>query len=78
MQSHKIGDRLQQAFTVAERQSEFFEVAISQIGEHVHVDLVVTEIRLVLTEAEIAKPPADIHGRPTWLGGIIVQSGRCV
>jgi hypothetical protein len=27
------------------------------------IDLVVTEIRLVLTEAELAKPPADIDGR---------------
>jgi len=33
------------------------------VGENVRVDLIVSEIRLVLAEAETAKPPADIHGR---------------
>jgi hypothetical protein len=39
------------------------EVAIGEIGEHIEIDLVVSEIGLVLAKAETAKPPADIHGR---------------
>ena len=47
-----------------------FEVGVGQPRQHVRVDLVVPEIRLVLAEAETAKPPADIHGRAPhgWSG----------
>ena len=48
---------------MAERQSELLEVAVSEIGEHLHVDRIVAKGGLVLVEAETAKPPADIHGR---------------
>ena len=44
--------------------------SFGKIGEHVHVDLVVTEIRLVLIETETAKPPADVQSAPhtRWVG----------
>ena len=61
--SSEAGDRLQQSSAVAERQSELLEVAVSEIGEHLHVDRIVAKGGLVLVEAETAKPPADIHGR---------------
>jgi len=62
-ESHEASDRLQQPFAVAERQSELFEIAIGEIGEHVHVDRIVAKGGLVAAEAETAKPPADVHGR---------------
>ena len=61
--SHEARDRPQQSFTIAERHPKLFEVAVGEIGEHVHVDCVVAKGGLVLTEAESAKPNADIHGR---------------
>jgi len=78
-QPNKAGDRLQHSFAVAERQSELFEVAISEIGEHVRVDPVVPELALVFAEAKAAKPLADIHGRaPHGSMGIIAQRRQAV
>jgi hypothetical protein len=64
-ESREGGDRLQKSFAVAERQSELFEIAVSEIGKHVRVDLVVPEPLLIFAESETAKPPADIHGCAT-------------
>ena len=57
---------LQQSFAVAERDAELFEVAVSEIGEHVHIDLVVAKLLPVLTEAKSAQPFADIHSRAPY------------
>jgi hypothetical protein len=54
------------------------EVAIGEIGEHVEVDLVFSKLFPVSAKAETAKPPADIHGRLTWLGGRITQLRQTV
>jgi hypothetical protein len=48
------------------------------IGEHIEMDLVVSELLLVLPEAETAKPLADVHDRLLWLGRIIAELRRCV
>jgi hypothetical protein len=43
--------------------ADVLEDVVRQPRQQVRVDLVVSEIRLVLAEPETAKPPADIHGR---------------
>jgi hypothetical protein len=54
------------------------EVGIVEIGEHIEMNLVVSETSLVLAKAETAKPPPDIHGRLTWLRRIITELSRRV
>ena len=56
-------DRLEQAFAVAHRHAEFFEVAVRQVGQNFGVDFVFAEQRLVLTETEAAQPSPNIHDR---------------
>jgi hypothetical protein len=46
-----------------QRTPNVLEVVRRQLRQHVRIDLVVSEIRLVLAEAEAAKPPANVHGR---------------
>jgi len=66
----------QQSFAVAERDAELFEVAVGEVGEHVRVDLVVSKLLPVLTEAETAQPFADIHSRaPHGLPGYSLYRG---
>ena len=55
--------RPEHSSSVADRDAEFLEVAIGQIGENVETDLVVLKLFLVSAEAETAEPHADIHDR---------------
>jgi hypothetical protein len=58
------GDRGEKPAPVANRgDPDVLEVVRRQLRQHVRIDLVVSEIRLVLAEAEAAKPPANVHGR---------------
>ena len=59
----KLRYRPQQSSAVAERDAEFLEVAVGEISEHIEIDLVLSKLFLVSTEAETAEPPADIHDR---------------
>ena len=59
----ELGYRPQQSSPVAERHAEFLEIAISEIGEHIEIDLVLSELFLVSTEVETTEPHADIHDR---------------
>ncbi len=49
--------------TVAEGYSEFFEVSIGEIPEHIEIDPVVLEPLLVSAEPETMQPHAYIHDR---------------
>jgi hypothetical protein len=74
--SREAGDRVEKSFAVAQQQSELFEVAVLEIGEHVHLDCVVAKGGLVLTEAETTKPHAEIHGRaPHGSAGYLCSRG---
>ena len=55
--------RPEQSSTVADRDAEFLEVAVGQVGENVETDLVVLKFFLVSAETETAEPHADIHDR---------------
>jgi hypothetical protein len=56
--------------TGPERQANFLEVGLGQIGENVGVDFVGEEGRFVLAEAETLEPLANIHARaPVGLTG---------
>jgi hypothetical protein len=68
---NQCGDCAEQPKPVAESgDANVLEAGVRQLRQQVRVDLVVPEIRLVLTETETAKPPADIHGRaPHGLAG---------
>ena len=48
----QTGDRLEQALAVPESDAELLEVGVGQLRQHVRVDLVVAEMRLVLAESE--------------------------
>jgi hypothetical protein len=39
------------------------EVAISKIGEHIEIDLALSELFLVSTEVDTTEPHADVHDR---------------
>jgi hypothetical protein len=74
----KCRNRPQQSFAVAERNSELFEVAVGEIGEHIHIDLTVSKLILVLPEAEIAKPHPHVHGPLHMLWRMIAQGWQAV
>ena len=59
----KLRYRPQESSAVAERDAEFLEVAVGEIGEHVEIDPVLPERLLVSAEPETAEPHADIHDR---------------
>ena len=61
---------------VAERDAEFLEVAIGEIGEHVEIDLVVSEIGLVLAKADRVQPLGDVHRRSTHGSTPMMVPGR--
>ena len=56
---------------VADRgDADVFEAVGRELRQYSRIDLAILEIRLVLFEAETAKPPADVHGRaPHGLAG---------
>jgi hypothetical protein len=70
------GDGREQSHPVADRgNANVLEVIRRQLRQNVRVDLVVPEIRLVMAEAETAKPPRHVHGsRSTRLDGSVAQS----
>jgi len=74
----QCGDCNKQPAPIANRRdANIFEVVCRQPRQHVRVNLVVSELLLVLTEAEAAKPIADIHGRaPHGSTGYSRSSGR--
>jgi hypothetical protein len=60
------------------RDADVLEVVVRQPRQQVRVDLVVSEIRLVLAEPETAKPPPHVHGRAPNMYRIFAQSRRSV
>ena len=72
------GNRLHQPLSVSERHSELLEVAFAQLRQHLAVDLVRAEHRLVLSEAEAPQPAADIHEPVTRMRDIIILYARTV
>jgi hypothetical protein len=59
----EAGDRSQKPLAIAERHADLHELAIRQIGQHVHIDHMFAEDCLVPLETETAKPLADAHSR---------------
>jgi hypothetical protein len=55
------GDRLYQALSMPERKPELLEVASVQLRQHLAVNFVRAENRLVSSEAKAPQPAADIH-----------------
>ena len=58
--------------------TDVLEAGVRQPREQIRVDLVVSELLLILAEAETAKPSAHIHGRAPYWYRIIAQSHRSV
>jgi hypothetical protein len=54
-------DRLQQLQARTERQAEPLQMGLGQLRQHLGVDLVLTERRLIPLQPQIAKPRRDIH-----------------
>jgi hypothetical protein len=48
---------------VTEGDAELLEIALGQLGQHLVVDLVLSDDRLVFLETEASQPNSDIHGR---------------
>jgi hypothetical protein len=65
----ELGDCLEDALARTERQPDFFEIGLRQVGQDVRLDLVLLEDRLVLAETEAPQPSSDVHYRfPTARG----------
>jgi hypothetical protein len=73
-------DRREQSVSVADRSdADVSQIVGRQLGEHIGVNLVVSELLLVFSEAENVKPFADQPWScPTWLVEIIAQWRRHV
>jgi hypothetical protein len=56
-------DGFKQAFAVTEGDAELLEIALGQLGQHLVVDLVLSDDRLAFLETEASQPNSDIHGR---------------
>src|SRR6185295_8778208 len=59
--SHRL-DRLDEAFSVAQRHPELFEIAFGQLRQHIKVDSVLDECWLILSESQVSQPAANVHG----------------
>src|ERR1700757_4161030 len=55
-------DRLNEALPVAQRYPELLEIAFCQLRQHIAVDGVLDECRLITPEAEVSQPTANVHG----------------
>src|ERR1700730_17331448 len=56
-------DRLKEALSVAQRYPELFEIAFCQLRQHITVDCVLDECRLISSEAKVSQPTANVHVR---------------
>src|SRR6266481_7807509 len=54
-------DSLNQALPVPERYPELLEIALGQLRQHIAVDRVLDERRLITPEAEGSQPAANVH-----------------
>ncbi len=61
LRRRQAGDCLQDALAVAERQTELFEVALSQVANDIQVDQVVAKCGLVPFKAKASEPSGDVH-----------------
>ena len=53
---------LNEALPVAQRYPELFEIAFCQLRQHIAVDRVLDEQRLIAFETEVSQPAANVHG----------------
>ena len=49
---------------MSKRNTELLEIDLRQFRKNLEIDSVVTKKRLVLVEAQFAKPSPDFHGAP--------------
>jgi hypothetical protein len=69
------GDGGKQSASIPYRNdADVSEVVCRKLRQHVQIDFVVSKLLLVLTEAETAKPLADIHGRAPYGLGVLSLS----
>jgi hypothetical protein len=59
----ETGDRPDQLLSRPERNADFFEVGLGQVGQDVRVDLMLAEQGFILSEPDRVQPLGDVHRR---------------
>jgi hypothetical protein len=58
--------------------AKFLQVSRRQFRKNFTIDFVVAKCGLVLPEAKVPQPPADIHGRLNWVVAMMNQGKQGV
>jgi hypothetical protein len=67
----KCGDRLEQLQARTERQAEPLQMGFGQLRQHLGVDLVLAERRLVTLQPQAAKPRRDFQATPPGVADLL-------
>src|SRR5262249_43495482 len=65
-----------EALPVAQRYPELLEIALCQLRQHIAVDRVLDECRLITLEAEVSQPAANVHGSALTRTRLIMVTKR--
>src|SRR5262249_1513276 len=69
-------DRLNEALPVAQRHPELLEIALCQLRQHIAVDRVLDECRLISSEPQVSQPTANVHGSALIRSRVIMVKKR--